>query len=77
MVGMLVTLLITFYLGCLHSILKDRNMQNIFVLTIFITLSILLMGRGTIVAVLATYFFMCIILFINKINFRNELLFLF
>ena len=74
MVGMLVTLLITFYLSCLHSILKDRNIQNIFVLIIFITLSILLMGRGTVVAVLATYFFMCVILFVNKINFKNELL---
>ena len=72
MVGMLVTVLVAFYLGCLHSIYKEKNIQNTFILTIFITLAILLMGRGTIVCVLATYFFMCIILFINKIKFINE-----
>ena len=74
MVGMLVTLLITFYLSCLHSILKSRNIQNIFILTIFITLSILLMGRGTVFAVLAAYFFMCVTLYFNKITFKNEFL---
>ena len=72
MVGMLVTVLVAFYLGCLHSIYKEKNIQNTFILTIFITLAILLMGRGPIVSVLATYFFMCIILFINKIKFINE-----
>ena len=72
MVGMLVTVLVAFYLGCLHSIYKEKNIQNTFILTIFITLAILLMGRGPIVSVLATYFFMCIILFINKIKFMNE-----
>ena len=74
MVGMLITFLVTFYLGCLHSILKERNIQNIFILCIFTTLAILLMGRGTLVAILVTYFFMCIILFINKVNFRKEFL---
>ena len=74
MVGMLITFLIVFHLGCMHSILKQKNLQNIFILTILMTLAILLMGRGTMVAVLATYSFMCIILLINKKNFRNEFL---
>ncbi len=74
MVGMLITFLIVFHLGCIHSILRQKYLQNIFILTIFMTLAILLMGRGTIVAVLATYCFMCIILLINKKNFRNEFL---
>ena len=72
MVGMLFTFLITFYLGCLHSILKDKNIQNIFILSVFITLTILLMGRGTVVAILATYIFMCVTLFFNKKKFINE-----
>ena len=74
MVGMLVAFLIIFYLGCVHSTFKGKNIQNIFILTIFITLAILLMGRGPLVAVLATYFFMCIILFIDKKDFGNEFL---
>ena len=74
MVGMLITFLVTFSLGCLHSILINKNIQNIFIFTVFITLAVLLMGRGTIVAILATYFFMCIILFFNKKNFINEFL---
>ena len=74
MVGMLITFLITFYLGCLHSTLKQKNLQNILILTTFMTLTILLMGRGTLVAILSTYLFMCIILFTNKINFKNEFL---
>ena len=58
MVGMLITLLVTFYLGYLHSISPEtKNIQSIFVLTVFLTLAILLMGRGTIVAILLTYFF--------------------
>ena len=72
MVGMLVTFLIVLYLGCVHSTFKGKNIQNIFILTIFTTLAMLLMGRGTLVAVLATYSFMCIILFINKKKFGNE-----
>ena len=73
MVGMLITFLVVFYLGYMHSNLQKReNIQNIFVLTTFMTLAILLMGRGTIVAILATYLFMGVILFINKKNFRNE-----
>ena len=74
MVGMLLTFLISFYLGCLHSNLKNKNIQSMFVLTIFMTLSILLMGRGTIVAVFATYLFMCSILLINEKKFKNEFL---
>ena len=74
MIGMLITFLVTFYLGCLHSILKEKNIQNTFILTIFITLALLLMGRGTIVSILATYLFMCTILFINKKKFKNEFL---
>ena len=73
MVGMLVTFLIAFYLGCLHSILKRKNIQNIFILTIFMTLAILLMGRGTIVAILATYFFIAYFL-LKKKKFKNEFL---
>ena len=73
MVGMLVTFLVVFYLGYMHSNLQKReNIQNIFVLTTFMTLAILLMGRGTIAAILAAYFFMSAALFINKKNFRNE-----
>ena len=72
MVGMLVTFLIAFYLGCLHSIFKERNTQNIFCLTIFITLTILLMGRGTVVAILATYFFTITILIIKNMKFKNQ-----
>ena len=74
MVGMLVTFLIAFYLGCLHSILKGKNIQNIFILTIFMTLAILLMGRGTLVAIIATYIFACILLILNKKKFRKEFL---
>ena len=75
MVGILATFLVTFYLGCLHSDLrKEKNIQNILILTTFLTLAILLISRGTIVAILSTYFFMCIILFINKKKFRNEFL---
>ena len=74
MVGMLVTFLIVFYLGCLHSIFKEKYIQNIFVLTIFMTLAILLMGRGTVVAVLASYLFMCTMLFFDKKKFKNEFL---
>ena len=74
MVGMLITILVTFYLGCLHSILKENKIQNILILNVFITLAIILMGRGTIVAILITYFFMCMILFINKKSFGNEFL---
>ena len=66
MVGMLVTFFVTFYLGYLHSNLNQKNIHNTFVLTTFMTLAILLMGRGTIVAILATYFFLIIILLINK-----------
>ena len=72
MVGMLITFLVTFYLGCLHSPFKLKNIYNIFALSTFITLAILLMGRGTIIAILVTYFFMCIILFVNKKKFTNE-----
>ncbi|WP_262589700.1 O-antigen ligase family protein [Candidatus Pelagibacter communis] len=74
MVGMLVTFLVAFYLGCLHSTLKEKKILNLLILTTFITLAILLMGRGTIIAILATYFFVCIILFLNKEKFKNELL---
>ena len=70
MVGMLITFLVTFYLGYVHVNLNQKNIQNIFVLTIFMTLAILLMGRGTIVAILATYFFFIIILLINKKNLK-------
>ena len=72
MIGILLTFLVTFYLGCLNSILKEKNIQNILVLSIFMTLAILLTGRGTIVSILVTYFFMCIILLINKKKFKNE-----
>ena len=73
MVGMLITFLVVFYLGYMHSNLQKReNIQNIFILTTFMTLAILLMGRGTIVVILAAYFFMSAALFINKRNFRNE-----
>ena len=72
MVGMLLTLLVVFYLGCIHSILKEKKIQNIIILIIFITLALLLMGRGTIVSILATYFFMSALLFINKKKFINE-----
>ena len=74
MVGMLTTFLTVFYLGCLHSISEQKKIQNIFVLTILTTVAILLMGRGTIISILATYSFMSIILFINKKKFRNEFL---
>ena len=74
MVGMLLTFLVTFYLGCLHSHLKGRTFQNFFILTIFITLTILLVGRGTIVAILVTYLFMCTLLLVNKKKFINEFL---
>ena len=74
MVGMLITFLTVFYLGCLHSIFKQKNIQNIVILTILMTLAILLMGRGTFFAILVTYSFMCIILFINKKKFKNEFL---
>ena len=75
MVGMLATFLVTFYLGCLHSDLqREKNIQKILILTTFLTLAILLISRGTIVAILLTYLFMCVILFINKKKFRNEFL---
>ena len=74
MVGMLATFLVVFYLGFLHSTLKKNNIQNLLILTTFMTLGILLMGRGTIVAILTTYLVMCTILFINKKKFRNEFL---
>ena len=74
MVGMLVTFFVTFYLGYLHSNLNQKNIHNTFVLTTFMTLAILLMGRGTIVAILATYFFLIIILLLNKKKFKNEFL---
>ena len=74
MVGMLLTFLVTFYLGCLHSPLKTGTFQNFFILVIFITLTILLMGRGTIIAILATYLLMCTLLLINKKKFKNEFL---
>ena len=74
MVGMLITFLIVFYLGCLHSTLRENNIQNIFILTILITLAILLLGRATIVSILATYFFMCLILLIKKNKFLKEFL---
>ena len=72
MVSMLATFLIAFFLGFLHSNLKKNNSQNLFILTTFMTLGILLIGRGTIVAILTTYLFLCIILFINKKKFRDE-----
>ena len=78
MVGMLVTILVVFFLGFLHSTLKRNNIQNLFILTIFLTLALLLMGRGTIVSILATYLFMCMLLIVAKKKFRYEfLIFLF
>ena len=74
MIGMLITLLVTFYLGSLHSILQKQNIQNIFILTIFMTLAMLLQGRGTLFAVLATYLFMSTLLLVNKKKFINEFL---
>ena len=74
MVGILTTFLVVFYLGCLHSILKQNNIQNLFILTIFMTLAILLMGRGTIVAILVTYAFMCSILLITRKKFKYQIL---
>ena len=75
MVGMLITFLVVFYLACLHSnLLKEKNIQNTFILTSFITVAILLTGRGTIISILVTYFFMCTLLFIDKYKFRNEFL---
>ena len=78
MVGMLVTILVVFFLGFLHSTLKRNNIQNLFILTTFMTLALLLMGRGTIVSILATYLFMCMLLIVTKKKFRYEfLIFLF
>ena len=74
MVGMLVTILVTFFIGFLHSSLKKNNIQNLLILTTFMTLALLLMGRGTILAILTTFLFMCIILFITKKKFRYEFL---
>ena len=74
MVGMLVTLLVTIYLGSMHSILQKKNIQNIFFLTIFMTLAMLLQGRGTIIAILLTYLFMNTLLLVDKRKFTNEFL---
>ena len=74
MVGMLVTLLVTFYLGSMHSLLQKKNIQNIFFLTTFMTLAMLLQGRGTIVAILSTYLFMSILLLFDRKKFINEFL---
>ena len=74
MVGMLVTLLVTFYLGSMHSLLQKKNIQNIFFLTTFMTLAMLLQGRGTIVAILSTYLFMSILLLFERKKFINEFL---
>ena len=75
MVGILITFLVVFYLACMHSnLIKEKKIQNIFILSSFITVSILLMGRGTIVSILTTYIFMCTLLFINNCNFKNEFL---
>ena len=73
-VGILATFLVAFFLGFLHSTSKKNNIENIFILTTFMTLGILLMGRGTIVSILSTYLFLCTILFINKKKFRKEFL---
>ena len=74
MVGMLITVLVSFYLGSMCSILQNKNVQNIFFLTIFMTLAVLLMGRGTIVSILTTYLFMSTLLLIKKKKFLNEFL---
>ena len=74
MVGMLVTLLVTFYLGSMHSLLQKKNIQNIFFLTTFMTLAMLLQGRGTIVAILSTYLFMSILLLFDRKKFIDEFL---
>ena len=72
MVGMLLTFLVTFYLGSMHSILQKKNIKNIFILTNFMTLAMLLMGRGTIIAILVTYLILCALLLVNKKKFINE-----
>ena len=58
----------------MHSILQKKNIQNIFFLTTFITLAMLLQGRGTIFAILLTYLFMNTLLFVDKRKFINEFL---
>ena len=72
MVGMLSTFLVAFYLGFLHSNLNKHNIQSLVILTTLLTLSMLLMSRGTIVSIFVTYLFMCAILIIKNKKFKIE-----
>ena len=76
-VGILITFLISFYLGCkINKYFSQNTLISVLITSLYLTLAIFLWGRGSLLSILITYLFVFFTIHILKKDLKKEFLIL-